>query len=247
MQPKVNPIVETLYDQVYKILRMRIMEGVWKPQALLPGEVVLSQELGVSVGTVRKAMDQLARENLVLRERGRGTFVKSDKEWQSAIAIRFFDLKGRQIEPTISCIEANIVEPSSAELRALKIAAIGRQSPRLLNISRMWMMGQTLLNSETVLVEAENSILSGCSSAEAEQLYSDYIEPNRSRVERVIWQIGTPVGCGAMFGDEVNVNESELRTDILLLEQLSLDARGMPLDLRRHEIQIKVCGLQIAS
>jgi GntR family transcriptional regulator len=64
-----------LYMQVRDMLLGRITTGVWKPGTLIPNEIDLAREFGLSVGTVRKALDQLQAEHLLTRRQGRGTFV----------------------------------------------------------------------------------------------------------------------------------------------------------------------------
>ena len=64
-----------LYLQVRDLLAQRIAQGEWKPGSMLPSEDELARELGVSMGTMRKALDGLEEERLVLRRQGRGTSV----------------------------------------------------------------------------------------------------------------------------------------------------------------------------
>jgi GntR family transcriptional regulator len=64
-----------LYFQLYKILRNGILDGSFADGALLPTEGQLSAEFDVSRITSKRAMDELAREGLVERHRGRGTHV----------------------------------------------------------------------------------------------------------------------------------------------------------------------------
>lgn len=64
-----------LYLLVRDILIERIVAREWQPGAALPNEHELAQQLGASVGTVRKALDLMAEENIVIRRHGRGTFV----------------------------------------------------------------------------------------------------------------------------------------------------------------------------
>ncbi|MDH5622506.1 MAG: GntR family transcriptional regulator, partial [Gammaproteobacteria bacterium] len=54
------PDFQPLYKQVYNVLVQRIATGAWRPAQVLPSEQALASELGVSQGTVRKAMDALA-------------------------------------------------------------------------------------------------------------------------------------------------------------------------------------------
>jgi GntR family transcriptional regulator len=66
---------EPLYLQVCELLTRQIAGGVWQPNATLPNELELARELGVSSGTVRKALEKLEADRLVVRRQGRGTFV----------------------------------------------------------------------------------------------------------------------------------------------------------------------------
>ncbi|KAA0968923.1 GntR family transcriptional regulator [Aureimonas fodinaquatilis] len=69
-----------LYRQVRDKLIRQLADGVWAPGDILPSEVHLAAELGVSQGTIRKALDVLASEKMVVRRQGRGTFVASHDE-----------------------------------------------------------------------------------------------------------------------------------------------------------------------
>jgi len=69
-----------LYLLVRDALLDRIKKGALKPGGTLPSEIDLYRELGVSLGTLRKALGVLEAENLIVREPGRGTFVNSYRE-----------------------------------------------------------------------------------------------------------------------------------------------------------------------
>lgn len=69
-----------LYLQVREELLKRLIDGRWPPGMLLPSEHQLAAELGVSQGTLRKALDALAADRLLIRQQGRGTFVSVQEE-----------------------------------------------------------------------------------------------------------------------------------------------------------------------
>lgn len=81
---------QPLYARVRTELVNRLISGAWKPAELLPSEFAIAAELGVSQGTVRKALDEMTAEGLVVRKQGRGTFV-AEAEDQS-ILFRFYRL-----------------------------------------------------------------------------------------------------------------------------------------------------------
>lgn len=94
------PDAQPLYEQVRELLFQRIQSGQWGPGMALPNEFQLAAELGVSQGTVRKALGVLADEQLVVRRQGRGTFVA--EHTPADILFRFFqfyDEHGERVRP----------------------------------------------------------------------------------------------------------------------------------------------------
>jgi GntR family transcriptional regulator len=79
-----------LYIQVKDSLIRRLIDGVWQPGQIIPSEVDLAREIGVSQGTIRKALDTMTAENLLIRRQGRGTYVAEPAE--SRILFQYFRL-----------------------------------------------------------------------------------------------------------------------------------------------------------
>ena len=64
-----------IYKQIARAITRRLEQGAWKPGEAIPSETQLKQEFGVAIGTIRKAVDELAAQNMLVRQQGRGTFV----------------------------------------------------------------------------------------------------------------------------------------------------------------------------
>lgn len=75
-----SPRFAPLYRQIKTLLTKRLQAGEWKPGEPIPSETELAGRYRVSQGTVRKAIDELAADNLLVRRQGRGTFVSSHLE-----------------------------------------------------------------------------------------------------------------------------------------------------------------------
>lgn len=75
-----QPAFSPLYQQIKSLLMRGLQSGEWKPGESIPSEIELAARFGVSQGTVRKAIDELATENLLVRRQGRGTFVATHAE-----------------------------------------------------------------------------------------------------------------------------------------------------------------------
>ncbi|MEJ8820888.1 GntR family transcriptional regulator [Variovorax humicola] len=75
-----TPSFSPLYRQIKALILQRLQAGEWKPGEPIPSEMDLAARFRVSQGTVRKAIDELAADNLVVRRQGRGTFVATHTE-----------------------------------------------------------------------------------------------------------------------------------------------------------------------
>ncbi|MDB5823314.1 MAG: GntR family transcriptional regulator [Herminiimonas sp.] len=75
-----SPTFSPLYQQIKSLITRSLQSGEWKPGEMIPSEVELAGRFKVSQGTVRKAIDELSAENLVVRRQGKGTFVATHHE-----------------------------------------------------------------------------------------------------------------------------------------------------------------------
>jgi GntR family transcriptional regulator len=123
-----------LYAQVKETLR-RDIESSMKPGDALPAEPELQSHFGVSRITVRRALDELVSEGLVVRQQGRGTFVREPQITQDLSQLISWTLSMRQMgyEPSTASCEIDLVEPSQ------DIAAMLNLEPgeRVLHIRRL--------------------------------------------------------------------------------------------------------------
>lgn len=72
------PGAVALYHRVYTVLRERIVAGQYPADKPLPGELDLAAAFSVSRVTMRRALDELVRDGLIERSRGRGSFPRAD-------------------------------------------------------------------------------------------------------------------------------------------------------------------------
>ena len=85
-----GPAFSPLYRQIKGLITRELQAGAWKPGESIPSEQDLAARFKVSQGTVRKAVDELAADNLLVRRQGKGTFVATHAEQQ--IQFRFLRL-----------------------------------------------------------------------------------------------------------------------------------------------------------
>lgn len=75
-----SPTFSPLYRQIKSLMLQALESGEWGPGQAIPSEQELAARFGVSQGTVRKAIDEMAAENLLVRKQGKGTYVASHND-----------------------------------------------------------------------------------------------------------------------------------------------------------------------
>lgn len=136
---------QPLYRQVYDYVVGNIVRGTWRAGEILPNEQVIARELNVSIGTVRKALDMLASENLVQRRQGKGTFVAETTPESSLFRFfRFTDARGHRAAPTSSGDTIRKRETHQEEAAALRLVP----SELVFEINR-----DRLLNGKVIALE----------------------------------------------------------------------------------------------
>ena len=117
-----SPTFSPLYQQIKALITQSLQSGEWKPGELIPSEVELAGRFKVSQGTVRKAIDELAAENLVLRRQGKGTFVATHHEARAHFRfLRLMPDEGVPHQPDNKIIEVKRMRAPAEVARLLDL------------------------------------------------------------------------------------------------------------------------------
>lgn len=134
---------------LYREVRHHIMEaiaaGTWRPGEAIPAESGLATHFGVSIGTLRKAIDELVANQVLVRYQGRGTFVTTHSPQR--LMFHFFHIVGEDGGKQYPIVK-------TLEFRAGRVDA---DVAKLLDISpaeRVFRIRNALsLDGETVIID----------------------------------------------------------------------------------------------
>ena len=118
-----TPAFRPLYLQLRDLLLRDMETRQWQPGEALPSEIELAARFGVSQGTVRKAIDALAADNLVVRRKGKGTFVATHTEEKTSL-FRFLRIRrndGRDEYPASRLLDVRRGKASTEVARSLEL------------------------------------------------------------------------------------------------------------------------------
>ena len=120
---QVSPTFSPLYRQIKNLILQGLASGEWRPGEVITSEAELAIRFNVSQGTVRKAIDEMAAENLVVRKQGKGTYVASHNDPRAFF--RFL-----RVVPN----EGGVAVPQSVPLECWRAKA-GQEAARILEIA----------------------------------------------------------------------------------------------------------------
>jgi len=112
-----------LYAQVKQALQEEI-ENRMSPGDIILSEPELEKRFNVSRITVRRALDELVSEGLIVRQQGRGTFVRKQPIAQELPRLLSWSAQMRQmgVEPRSASCEIELIEPTKEQLTLLNLS-----------------------------------------------------------------------------------------------------------------------------
>jgi GntR family transcriptional regulator len=213
-----------LHYQLKQILLEKIESGEWKPNDLIPSEQELQTLFGLSRITVRQALSDLVYEGLLIRERGRGTFVAPPKMTHSPeerkSLTEFMMEKG--IKPGWQVIEKGFVAANKEVAANLKLPS----NSRVYRIRRLRLADDEVIGHHTAyLPESVSSKINEAGLLEGGSL--NYIahlpQMQTSHATRSIEAV-------AASDLDAKLLHLPLGSPVLMIQRVVLSAAGEPLE-----------------
>jgi GntR family transcriptional regulator len=118
-----------LYKGVQRALMEQLASGELRPGQLIPSERQLATEFNVSIGTLRKAIDELVENRILIRQQGKGTYVTAhDRE---RLLFYFFHIVPQQGIKSYPMVEAVFFKKSVADAEAALRLGLSVNAPTL--------------------------------------------------------------------------------------------------------------------
>ena len=227
-----NPLKKTserpLYKQLMQRIRSDITAGAYPAGERIPGEQALCKVYGVSRVTVRKALNEIVREGLLVRRQGKGTFVAQEKIKRDLGHITSFSDACAQIGQTAQTrlIERKLEAATEDDRRKLHLP----KDASVLSICRLRLVGDEPVMLEYNRFPASLSFLEA--GPMSDSLYvllaANGLVPSRAQNDISLGHASGQVGklLGTKDGDA-----------LLRLDQVVYDQHDQPLHLSRQWIR----------
>lgn len=218
---------------MYKLIKRRMLEwlraGKWLPGEPIPAEKKLAEEFEVSIGTLRKAVDELVTENILVRHQGRGTFVASHNK--DRLLFYFFHmLRYDAAEKEYPQVELIFFEKTVANQEVAHKLQIELGAPIFRYINRLYLDQIPMLVDDIFVAEARFPGLSERIIREREStIYRLYQEAYNVAV------VGADERLRAILPDEEQAKwlGVTLQDPLLMVRRLAYTYQQQPVEWRR--------------
>lgn len=227
---KTNPpaVFRPLYQQIKMLITESLMSGEWRPGEAIPSEIELAARFKVSQGTVRKAVDELAGENLLIRQQGRGTFVASYADERRKFHFwRFVPDDGGKLDPVGELLDCRqgIADRETARLLEMKTGA------SLLIVTRiMRLEGNPVMLDEFRLPAR---LFKGLSTARINQYRCKMYSLFESEYNIRILQVTEQIKAVTANSEQAHWLEIPENSPLLEIERIAYTFNDKPVEWRR--------------
>lgn len=220
-----------LYVQVAAILRGKIASSEWNSTAPLPNEVALAKTIGVSIGTMRKALEMLESERLIERQQGRGTFVIETSDEETLEHFSKLEVGTRKLRAKPVSRRVDVVSGDPGALGALNL----QPGADVIRIETLWRGDAEFAATECLFLPAARF-----RDLEAEQLpaaqflFAFY----RKRFQIVVARIDEQLSTAGATAEEAESLNIELGTPLLSMTRIARERSGTPVEYSVRRIKL---------
>ena len=217
----------SLYMQIKELLVAKIGNGEWSPGNVIPSEINLAQEFGVSQGTVRKAITELVENNVLTRKQGLGTFV-SNHDLHRAL-FHFFhitDNRGHKVLPDSNVLTCSRKKASRKEISKLRLT----EKTCVIRIERVrnFSARPTMIETITLPAEPFGDLVNGGECELPNTLYELY----EKRYGITIHSADEQLRAIAASRHDASLLNLEVGTPLLEIERVAITLDKTPVELR---------------
>jgi len=226
-----------LYRVVKRALLRAIESGQAPPGQVLPSETELAGTLGVSIGTLRKAVDELVAEHLLVRRQGRGTFVATHNP--DRFLFQYFHVEradGLREAPEVDLVayERQRCDEDAAQALGLRVG-----DPVVQVENRLRLQGKAVVHDRLVLPAALFKGLSEKRFAEREatiyQLYQSDFGITVVRALERARAVAADRAAARVLGIPLGTPVMQVRRTALTFGDRPVEYRVSTIDTRHHD------------
>lgn len=230
-----------LYKQLASALRRRIEAGEFNSGEAIPAESQLVQSYQVSRITVRKALDLLVNDGMIVRQQGKGTYVRPSLIKETLTSLQGFAevMVDTHPEQVMEVIAFEFIQASQAAAKALAV----KEEARLLRIVRRHILDGSLLAHATIFLPYDLGRLLTVDEVSTTPIYKLLQEKGGVSIKRATQTIRAVVANADMAA----ALQTSVGSPLLSVNRRTFSAQEIPVEYiellyqgNRHEFALEL-------
>lgn len=217
-----------LYQQIKALLLQSLDQGEWKPGEAIPSEFELAARFNVSQGTVRKAIDELAADHLLIRRQGKGTFVATHNE--AKVRFRFLRLTPDDAKVKLSSSRIIDCRRIKAPVDIVRLLDL-RPSDSVVNVRRVLSFEQTPTILDDIWLPA--TVFNGLTAESLTRYRGPLYALFESEYGVSMVRAEEKIKAVAASDDQAELLDIASGSPVLQVERVSFTYGDRPMELRR--------------
>ncbi len=223
-----------IFKEVKRRMLGALVAGEWKPGEAIPAEPRLAERFGIAIGTLRKAIDELVAENVLVRQQGRGTFVATHS--RDRMLFLFFNIVRHDGVKEYPQVELVSFRKARADEELAERLDLPSRAPVYLFRNALQLGGRRVMIddiavsaqrfaglSATVLRERTNTIY---------HLYQNRFGVSVVRTAETVRAVAAPEDVGQLL--EVSAD-----SPLLLIRRVAYTLHDRPIEFRRSHVDTR--------
>jgi GntR family transcriptional regulator len=225
-----------LYLEIRRRIADAIRSGEWRPGEAIPPENKLCERFGVSMGTLRRAVDELAASGLLVRQQGRGTFVT--RHSQDRYLFSFFhivDQDGRKEYPEVRFLKCGhtTADAFAAEALAVKIGS------RLIFLSNELSLGGEVASLDEIFLPA--ALFPGLTEQRLRARQTTLYQMYQDEFDVTVVRTAERVRASAATRSQARLLNTDSGAPLLQIIRIAYSFQDRPVELRYSYVNTRRC------
>ncbi|WP_077624751.1 GntR family transcriptional regulator [Sediminibacillus massiliensis] len=212
-----------IYYQLEEEIKQLIKSEQLKPGELLPSEREYAEKYNISRMTVRQAINNLASDGLLIRQKGKGTFIAEKKFEQTLQGLTSFseDMKARGLTPSSKLVRFDVIQADQKLAEKLQLA----EGDDLFIIHRIRLANESPVAVETIYTP--KSIVGDMTEADFTPSFYHYMEKKLGYSIKQAHQEMEASLANDFEREHLRINEGD---PVLLMERLTFLSNDIPFE-----------------
>lgn len=225
-----------LYLEVRHRIAEAIRAGEWRPGEAIPTEKKLCERFGVSMGTLRKAVDELSASGLLVRQQGRGTFVA--RHSQDRYLFFFFHLVGRDGHKAYPDVRFLKCGSASADAFAAEALAVKVGAP-LIHLSNVLSLAGEVTSLDEIFLPA--ALFPGLTGQRLRDRRTTLYQMYQDEFDITVVRAAERVRAYAATSSQARLLKTEVGAPLLQIVRIVYSFQNRPVELRYSYVNTRHC------